>query len=128
MPPINNRKARCNFLIFLCSSTKPEIISKGRDDLLKLKYEKIRCTPITIEGISDYLERYLEKKDEDNSSLPLLHDDKMVRTSIDIRVKARKDFYFTLEVETTQLMASKNFGLRSCTLHNITEVSIGAVA
>ena len=34
-------------------------------------------------------------------TLALSHNDKMVRISRDVRIKARKDFYFTLEVETT---------------------------
>ena len=36
-------------------------------------------------------------------TLALSHNDKMVRISRDVRIKARKDFYFTLEVETTAI-------------------------
>jgi hypothetical protein len=56
----------------------------------------------TIEGINDQLEKLL-KEHKVIRTLALRQNGKMVRISRDVRLKARKDFYFTLEVETTAI-------------------------
>jgi hypothetical protein len=56
----------------------------------------------TIEGINDQLEKLL-KEHKVIRTLALRQNGKMVRISRDVRLKARKDFYFTPEVETTAI-------------------------
>jgi hypothetical protein len=56
----------------------------------------------TIEGINDQLEKLL-KEHKVIRTVALRQSGKMVRTSRDVRLKARKDFYFTPEVETTAI-------------------------
>jgi hypothetical protein len=63
------------------------------------------CThSFTIEeGVTDQLEKLL-KEQKIIRTLALRHNGKMVRISRDVRLKARRDFYFTPEVETTLLL------------------------
>ena len=56
----------------------------------------------TIEGINDQLEKLL-KEHKVIRTLALRQNGKMVPISRDVRLKARKDFYFTPEVETTAI-------------------------
>jgi hypothetical protein len=59
------------------------------------------CThSFIIEGVNDQLEKLL-KEQKIIRTLALKHNGKMVRISRDVKLKARKDFYFTPEVETT---------------------------
>ena len=56
----------------------------------------------TIEGMNDQLEKLLEEH-KVIRTLALRQNGKMVRISRDVRLKARKDFYFTPEIETTAI-------------------------
>jgi hypothetical protein len=53
----------------------------------------------TIEGANDQLEKLL-KEQKIIRTLALRHDGRMVRISRDVRLKARKNLYFTPELET----------------------------
>jgi hypothetical protein len=56
----------------------------------------------TIEGVNDQLEKLL-KEQKIIRTLALRHNGKMVRISRDVRLKGRRDFYFTPEVETAAI-------------------------
>jgi hypothetical protein len=53
-----------------------------------------------IEGGNDQLEKILREQ-KIIRTLALKHNGKMVRINRDVRLKARRDFYFTPELETT---------------------------
>ena len=56
----------------------------------------------TVKGVNDQLEKLL-KEQKIIRALALRHNGKMVRLSRDVRLKARKDCYFTPELETTAI-------------------------
>lgn len=61
------------------------------------------CThSFAIECVNNQLEKLL-KAHKVIRTLALRQNGKMVRISRDVRLKARKDFYFTPEVETTAI-------------------------
>ena len=53
----------------------------------------------TVEGVDDQLEKLL-KEQKIIHTLALRHNGTMVRICRDVRLKSRKDFYFTPELET----------------------------
>lgn len=55
-----------------------------------------------IEGVNNQLEKLL-KEQKIIRTLALRHNGKMVRISRDVRLKARRDFYFRPELETTAI-------------------------
>jgi hypothetical protein len=55
-----------------------------------------------IEDVNDQLEKLL-KEQKIIRTLALRHNGKMVRIIRDVRLKARRDFYFTPELETTAI-------------------------
>jgi hypothetical protein len=57
----------------------------------------------TIKGVNEQLEKLL-KEQKIIRTLALKHNGKMVRIIRDVRLKARRDFYFTPEVETTAVI------------------------
>jgi hypothetical protein len=67
---------------------------------LEIEVRKWDAHSFTIEGINDQLEKLL-KEQKIIRTLALMQNGKMVRISRDVRLKARKDFYFTPEVEET---------------------------
>jgi hypothetical protein len=69
---------------------------------LEIEVRKWDAHSFTIEGINDQLER-LFREQKIIRTLALMQNGKMVRISRDVRLKARKDFYFTPEVETTAI-------------------------
>ena len=69
---------------------------------LEIEVRKWDAHSFTIEGINDQLEKLL-KEQKIIRTLALMQNGKMVRISRDVRLKARKDFYFTPEVETTAI-------------------------
>ena len=71
---------------------------------LEIEVLKWDAHSFTIEGVNDQLER-LVREQKMIRTLALMHNGKMVRISRDVKLKARKDFYFAPEVETT---ATKN--------------------
>jgi hypothetical protein len=56
----------------------------------------------TIKGVNEQLEKLL-KEQKIIRTLALKHNGKMVRIIRDVRLKARRDFYFTPELETTAI-------------------------
>ena len=56
----------------------------------------------TVEGINDQLEK-LFKERKIIHTLALRHNGRMVRISRDVRLKGRRDCYFTPELETTAI-------------------------
>jgi hypothetical protein len=56
----------------------------------------------TIKGVNEQLEKLL-KEQKIIRTLALRHNGKMVRIIRDVRLKARRDFYFTPELETTAI-------------------------
>jgi hypothetical protein len=69
---------------------------------LEIEVLKWDAHSFTIEGVNDQLEKLL-KEQKIIRTLALRHDGKMVRISRDVKLKARKDFYFTPELETTAI-------------------------
>jgi hypothetical protein len=67
---------------------------------LEIEVRKWDAHSFTIEGANDQLEKLL-KEQKIIRTLALMQNGKMVRISRDVRLKARRDFYFTLEVEST---------------------------
>ena len=67
---------------------------------LEIEVLKWDAHSFTIEGVNDQLER-LVREQKMIRTLALMHNGKMVRISRDVKLKARKDFYFAPEVETT---------------------------
>jgi hypothetical protein len=78
----------------------PKTMSEERP--LEIEVRKWDAHSFTIEGVNDQLEKLL-KEQKIIRTLALRHDGKMVRISRDVRLKARKDFYFTPTVETTAI-------------------------
>ena len=56
----------------------------------------------TVEGVNDQLEKLL-KEQKIIRTLALRHNGKMALIIRDVRLKGRKDFYFTPELETTAI-------------------------
>ncbi len=56
----------------------------------------------TVEGVNDQLEKLFKEK-KIIRTLGLMHDGRMVRICRDVRLRARKDCYFTPELETTAI-------------------------
>jgi hypothetical protein len=69
---------------------------------IEIEVRKWDAHSFTIEGINDQLEKLL-KEQKMIRTLALMQNGKMVRISRDVKLKARKDFYFTPEVETTDM-------------------------
>ena len=69
---------------------------------LEIEVLKWGAHSFTIEGVNDQLEKLL-KEQKIIRTLALRHDGKMVRISRDVKLKARKDLYFTPELETTAI-------------------------
>ena len=69
---------------------------------LEIEVRKWDAHSFTIEGINDELEKLLKEK-KLIRTLALRHNGKMVRISRDVRLKARRDFHFTPELETTAI-------------------------
>ncbi len=69
---------------------------------LEIEVRKWDAHSFTIEGINDQLEQLL-KEQRIIRTLALRQNGKMVRISRDVKLKARKDFYFTPEIETTAI-------------------------
>jgi hypothetical protein len=57
----------------------------------------------TIKGVNEQLEKLL-KEQKIIRTLALRHNGKIVGISKDVRLKARKDFYFTPELEITAVI------------------------
>ena len=72
--------------------------------LLEIEVIKWDAHSFTIEGVNDQLEKLL-KEQKIIRTLALRHNGKMARLSRDVRLKARKDFYFTPELESTAVVA-----------------------
>jgi hypothetical protein len=77
-------------------------MSEGKQPPLEIEVRKWDAHSFTIEGVNDLLEKIL-KEDKIIQTLALKHNGKMVRISRDVRLKGRKDFYFTPELETTAI-------------------------
>jgi hypothetical protein len=69
---------------------------------LEIEVRKWDAHSFTIEGVNDQLEQLL-KEQKIIRTLALRQNGKMVRISRDVKLKARRDFYFTPEVETTAI-------------------------
>jgi hypothetical protein len=69
---------------------------------LEIEVRKWDAHSFTIAGVNVQLEKLL-KEQKIIRTLALRQDGKMVRISRDVRLKARKDFYFTPEVETAAI-------------------------
>ncbi len=63
----------------------------------------------TVEGINDQLEKLL-KENKVIHTLALRHNGRMVRISRDVKLKARKDCYFTPELDTAAIDNPLNYG------------------
>ena len=77
-------------------------MSEEKQPPLEIEVRKWDAHSFTIEGVNDLLEKIL-KEDKIIQTLALKHNGKMVRISRDVRLKGRKDFYFTPELETTTI-------------------------
>ena len=66
---------------------------------LEIEVRKWDAHSFTIEGVNDQLEQLL-KEQKIIRTLALRQNGKMVRISRDVKLKARRDFYFTPEIET----------------------------
>jgi hypothetical protein len=66
---------------------------------LEIEVRKWDAHSFTIEGVNDQLEKLL-KEQKIIRTLALMQNGKMVRISRDVKLKARKDFQFTPELET----------------------------
>ena len=69
---------------------------------LEIEVRKWDAHSFTIEGVNDRLEQLL-KEQKIIRTLALRQNGKMVRISRDVKLKARRDFYFTPEIETTAI-------------------------
>ena len=69
---------------------------------LEIEVRKWDAHSFTIEGVNDQLEQLL-KEQKIIRTLALKQNGKMVRISRDVKLKARRDFYFTPEIETTAI-------------------------
>jgi hypothetical protein len=69
---------------------------------LEIEVRKWDAHSFTIEGVNNQLEQLL-KEQKIIRTLALRQNDKMVRISRDVKLKARRDFYFTPEVETAAI-------------------------
>ena len=67
---------------------------------LEIEVRKWDAHSFTIEGVNNQLEKLL-KEQKIIRTLALRHNDKMVRISRDVRLKARKDINLAPELETT---------------------------
>ena len=76
---------------------------------LEIEVLKWDAHSFTIEGVNDQLERLLREQ-KMIRTLALMHNGKMVRISRDVKLKSRKDFYFTPEAETTAIGNTLNRG------------------
>ncbi len=69
---------------------------------VEIEVQKWDAHTFTIEGVNDQLEKLL-KEQKIIRTLALKNKGRMVRISRDVRLKARKDFYFTPELETSAI-------------------------
>ncbi len=69
---------------------------------LEIEVRKWDAHSFTIEGVNDQLEKLLKER-KLIRTLALRQNGKMVRISRDVRLKARRDFHFTPELETTAI-------------------------
>ena len=74
----------------------------SEDKPVEIEVRKWDGHSFTIEGVNDHLEKLL-KEQKIIRTLALKHNGKMVRISRDVRLKARRGFYFTPELETTAI-------------------------
>lgn len=80
------------------------ILSKSMNEEPPLEIEVIKwdARSFTIEGANDQLEK-LFKEQKIIRALSLRHKGQMGRISRDVRLKARRDFYFTPELNTSAI-------------------------
>ena len=95
-------KARSIFKLLAHTDITPKIMSEEQQQPLEIEVRKWDAHSFTIEGVNNQLEK-LFKEQKIIRTLALRHNGKMVRISRDVRLTARKDFYFTPEVETTAI-------------------------
>jgi hypothetical protein len=71
----------------------------SEDKPVEVEVRKWDAHSFTVERVNDQLEKLL-KEQKIIRTLALRHDGRMVRIIRDVRLKGRKDFYFTPELET----------------------------
>ena len=76
---------------------------------LEIEVQKWDAHSFTIDGVNGHLEKLL-KEQKVIRTLALKSNGKMVRISRDVRLKARKDFYFTPELKTPSIENTLNDG------------------
>jgi hypothetical protein len=74
----------------------------SEDKPVEVEVRKWDAHSFTVERVNDQLEKLL-KEQKIIRTLALRHDGRMVRIIRDVRLKGRKDFYFTPELETTAI-------------------------
>jgi hypothetical protein len=79
----------------------PKIMNEEEEQALEIEVRKWDAHSFTEEDVNDQLEKLL-KEHKVIRTLALRQNGKMVRIR-DVRLEARKDFYFTPEVETTAI-------------------------
>jgi hypothetical protein len=98
----DNNTRRIIFSVTTYTHSKTMSQDRQQQPVIEVEVRKWDAHSFTIEGVNDQLEKLL-KEQKIIRTLALKHDGKMVRISRDVRLKARKDFYFTPEVETTAI-------------------------
>ncbi|HEX2170603.1 MAG TPA: hypothetical protein VHF65_09925 [Nitrososphaera sp.] len=74
----------------------------SEDKPVEVEVRKWDGHSFTVEGVNDQLEKLL-KEQKIIRTLALRHNGNMARIIRDVRLKGRKDFYFTPELETTAI-------------------------
>jgi hypothetical protein len=74
----------------------------SEDKPVEVEVRKWDGHSFTVEGVNGQLEKLL-KEQKIIRTLALKHNGKMARIIRDVRLKGRKDFYFTPELETTAI-------------------------
>jgi hypothetical protein len=80
--------------------TLPKTMSEDNNKPIEVEVRNWDGHSFTVEGVNDQLEK-LHKEQKTIRTLVLRHNGRMVRISRDVRLKARKNLYFTPELETT---------------------------
>jgi hypothetical protein len=80
--------------------TIPKTMSEDNNNPVEVEVQNWDGHSFTVEGVNDQLEK-LHKEQKTIRTLVLRHNGRMVRISRDVRLKARKNLYFTPELETT---------------------------
>jgi hypothetical protein len=80
--------------------TIPKTMSEDNNNPVEVEVQNWDGHSFTVEGVNNQLEKLL-KEQKIIRTLALRHDGRMVRISRDVRLKARKNLYFTPELETT---------------------------